>query len=49
MCIRDSYNYYSNYIATVKSISAEKIQQMAQQYLNTDQFVQVVAGKPNVA
>lgn len=43
------YDYYSNYIATVKSISAEKIQQMAQQYLNTDQFVQVVAGKLNVA
>ncbi|MBY0543202.1 MAG: insulinase family protein [Sphingobacteriaceae bacterium] len=43
------YDYYTNYIATVKSISAEKIQQMAQQYLNTDQFVQVVAGKLNQA
>lgn len=43
------YDYYSNYIETVKSISAEKIQQMAQQYLNTDQFVQVVAGKLKVA
>lgn len=43
------YDYYTNYIATVKSISAEKIQQMAQQYLNTDQFVQVVAGKLKVA
>ena len=43
------YDYYSNYIATVKSISAEKIQQMAQQYLNTEQFVQVVAGKLNQA
>jgi zinc protease len=43
------YDYYSNYIATVKSISAEKIQQMAQQYLDTTQFVQVVAGKLNQA
>lgn len=39
------YDYYTNYIATVKSITAEKIQQMAQQYLNTDEFVQVVVGK----
>jgi len=39
------YNYYTNYIATVKSISAEKIQQMAQEYLDTDEFVQVVVGK----
>ena len=43
------YDYYSNYIATVKSISAEKIMEMAQKYLNTDQFVQVVAGKLNIA
>lgn len=44
-----SYDYYSNYIATVKSISSEKIQQMAKQYLNTNEFVQVVAGKLNLA
>lgn len=41
------YDYYSNYISTVKTISADKIQQMAQQYLNTDEFVQVVVGKIN--
>ncbi|RZL50271.1 MAG: insulinase family protein [Pedobacter sp.] len=39
------YDYYTNYINTVKTISAERIQQMAQYYLNTDEFVQVVVGK----
>ena len=43
------YDYYSNYIANVKSISPEKIQQMAKQYLNTNEFVQVIAGKLNLA
>lgn len=41
------YDYYANYIATVKSISAEKIQQMAKKYLSTSDFVQVVVGKLN--
>ena len=40
-----NYDYYSSYISTVKSISAEKIQQMAQQYLNSSDFVQVIVGK----
>lgn len=41
------YDYYANYIKTVKTITAERIQQMANQYLNTNEFVQVVAGKLN--
>ncbi len=41
------YDYYSNYIATVKSISSEKLRLMANQYLDVNQFVQVVAGKLN--
>ena len=41
------YDYYSNYIATVKSISSEKIMEMANQYLDVNQFVQVIAGKRN--
>ena len=42
------YDYYSNYIATVKSISSEKIRAMANTYLDVNQFVQVVAGKQNL-
>ncbi len=39
------YDYYSNYIHTVKNITAEKIQQIAQVYLDPTSFVEVVVGK----
>lgn len=39
------YDYYSKYIHTVKNISAEKIQQIAQMYLDPTSFVEVVVGK----
>ena len=40
-----SYDYYNQYIETVKNISAEKIQQIAQNYLAPNTFVEVVVGK----
>ncbi|MES2418576.1 MAG: pitrilysin family protein [Bacteroidota bacterium] len=40
-----TYNYYHNYIETVRNISAEKLQQIAREYLNQDDFVEVVVGK----
>lgn len=39
------YDYYSNYIHTVKNISAGEIQKIAQTYLTTSSFVEVVVGK----
>lgn len=39
------YDYYTNYIHTVKNITPERIKLLAQQYLNTDHFVEVVVGK----
>ncbi|MES2653471.1 MAG: pitrilysin family protein [Bacteroidota bacterium] len=42
-----SYDYYSKYIDTVKNISAERIQQIAQSYLVPSSFVEVVVGKTN--
>lgn len=39
------YDYYSNYIHTVKNISANEIQQIAQTYLTPNSFVEVVVGK----
>lgn len=41
------YDYYSNYIHTVKNIEAERIQQIAQTYLDPNTFVEVVVGKTN--
>lgn len=40
-----SYDYYDNYIKTVKSISAEEIQALANKYLNTADFSKVIVGK----
>jgi len=40
-----SYDYYTNYIQTVKSIDADKLQQIAQQYLDPKSFIEVVVGK----
>jgi len=39
------YDYYSHYIQTVKSISAEALQELAQKYLTTDDLIEVVVGK----
>lgn len=39
------YDYYDNYIKTVKSITAEQLMILANRYLNTDDFTKVVVGK----
>jgi zinc protease len=40
-----SYDYYTNYINTVKTISAEEIKAIANTYLNWDAMTKVVVGK----
>jgi zinc protease len=40
-----SYDYYDNYIKTVKTISPEEIKTLANTYLNTEEFTKVVVGK----
>lgn len=39
------YDYYDNYIHTVKSITAEQVKALANKYLNTADFTKVVVGK----
>lgn len=39
------YNYYDNYIHTVKNISAEQLKAIANQYLNWNVMTKVVVGK----
>lgn len=39
------YTYYSNYIKTVKTISAEHLKELANRYLNISDFTKVVVGK----
>ncbi|MCZ4245791.1 M16 family metallopeptidase [Pedobacter punctiformis] len=39
------YDYYDNYIQTVKSITAEEIKAMANKYLTPEDFTEVVVGK----
>lgn len=39
------YDYYTNYIRTVKSISAEELMTLANRYLNTSDFKKVIVGK----
>ena len=39
------YDYYDNYIKTVKTITADDLMVLANRYLNTDDFVKVVVGK----
>ncbi|SER46304.1 M16 family metallopeptidase [Pedobacter rhizosphaerae] len=39
------YDYYQRYIQTVKTISAEELKQLANQYLSTDDFTEVIIGK----
>lgn len=40
-----NYDYYNRYIQTIKTITAEEIQALANKYLTTDDFVEVVIGK----
>jgi len=39
------YDYYENYIRTVKTITAEEMMALANRYLNTEDFIKVVVGK----
>jgi zinc protease len=39
------YDYYDRYVQTVKSVSAEHLQHLANQYLNLGDFYKVIAGK----
>lgn len=39
------YDYYHRYIHTVKTITAQDLNQLANRYLNTDRFIKVVVGK----
>ncbi len=39
------YSYYDKYIETVKTIDAEKLRLLANQYLNTADFTKVIVGK----
>jgi len=39
------YEYYDHYVATVKTVTSEKLQQLAIKYLNFDQFYKVIVGK----
>jgi len=40
-----NYDYYDNYIKTVKSVSAEELMALANKYLNTADFTKVIVGK----
>lgn len=39
------YSYYDKYIQTVKSVTAADLQELANKYLDTDNFTKVVVGK----
>ncbi len=39
------YEYYDHYVHTVKTVTAERLQDLANQYLNFDQFYKVIVGK----
>ena len=39
------YDYYENYIDTVKNITSSELQQLANKYLDFDQFEKVIVGK----
>lgn len=39
------YDYYENYIRTVKNITAGEIKTLANKYLNTEDFIKVIVGK----
>jgi len=39
------YDYYDRYIQTIQSVSSERLQQLANQYLNIADFYKVIVGK----
>lgn len=39
------YSYYENYISKVKSITADELLALANKYLNTENFTEIVVGK----
>ncbi|ASU34239.1 M16 family metallopeptidase [Mucilaginibacter xinganensis] len=39
------YDYYDRYVQVVKTITAERLKEMANQYLNFDSFYKVIVGK----
>jgi predicted Zn-dependent peptidase len=39
------YDYYDRYAATIKTITAERLKELANKYLNFDQFYKVIVGK----
>lgn len=39
------YEYYNNYLRTIKTATPEKLQALAQQYLNVDKMTELVVGK----
>jgi zinc protease len=40
-----TYDYYTRYTETVKTITAEQLRQLANQYWNFDEFYKVIVGK----
>ncbi len=39
------YDYYDRYVETVKTVTANRLQQLADEYLNFDKFYKVIVGK----
>jgi predicted Zn-dependent peptidase len=39
------YDYYDRYVSTIKTVTADQLKQLAEKYLNVDQFYKVVVGK----
>lgn len=39
------YSYYSNHIKNIKSITQERLQEVAQKYLSVDDFYEIVVGR----
>jgi len=39
------YDYYDRYVDTIKTVPAEKLKELANEYLNFDQFYKVIVGK----
>ncbi|RVU02784.1 insulinase family protein [Mucilaginibacter limnophilus] len=39
------YEYYDNYMQTVKTVTAEQLKDLANKYLDSDRFYKVIAGK----
>jgi len=39
------YDYYDRYVNTIKTVTADRLQELAKQYLNFDQFYKVIVGK----